>query len=585
MSVLARKSGAEFDAFNQMNQRPWSEFSRAFLFLHTMTPRNRCTQPGAWVESMKRIEIYDTTLRDGSQGEGINFSLQDKLLVTRKLDELGVDYIEGGYPLSNPKDFEYFQEVHKLQLKHAKVAAFGMTRRKNCDPAADVCLKALVDSKAAVITIVGKSWEMHVTDVLGTTLEENLNMIAESVAYCKSQPHVKEVIYDAEHFFDGFKASPQYALNTLRAALEGGARMIVLCDTNGGTLPEEIAERVAKVKSAYPEAAIGIHCHNDCDVATANSLTAIYQGATQVQGTINGIGERCGNADLVAIIANLSLKRGYDLLQPRSLVHLTELSRYVYEIANMNFQSNQPFVGTSAFAHKGGMHAHGVARVSASYEHIDPELVGNERRILISELSGQSNILAKTAKYAIENNKEFGIKLRDMVQDLENQGYEFEAAEASFDLLVKKALGVYHPKFERVGYRVNVETLTSSLQFGEEGPTVSGLTTEATVKVKIDEVTHHTVAEGDGPVNALDAALRKSLQSTYPRLAEMQLVDYKVRVVNARAGTAARVRVVIESRDHEHVWGTVGVSENIIEASWLAMVDSFEYKLFKDDEK
>jgi 2-isopropylmalate synthase len=534
---------------------------------------------------MKRIEIYDTTLRDGSQGEGINFSLQDKLLVTKRLDELGVDYIEGGYPLSNPKDFEYFQEVRNLPLKHAKVAAFGMTRRKNCDPAADVCLKALVESKATVITIVGKTWDMHVTQVLGTTLDENVNMIADSVRYCKSQPHVEEVIYDAEHFFDGFKANPEYALQTLRAASDAGARMLVLCDTNGGTLPEDIAERVAKVRQELPGAAIGIHCHNDCDVATANSLTAIYQGATQVQGTINGIGERCGNADLVAIIANLSLKRGYDLLQPRSLVHLTELSRYVYEIANMNFQSNQPFVGTSAFAHKGGMHAHGVARISASYEHIDPELVGNERRILISELSGQSNILAKTAKYAIENNKEFGIKLRDMVQDLENQGYEFEAAEASFDLLVKKALGVYQPKFERAGYRVNVETLPTPLQFGEEGPCVNGLTTEATVKVKIDDVMHHTVAEGDGPVNALDGALRKALQSTYPRLKEMQLVDYKVRVVNARAGTAARVRVVIESRDHEDVWGTVGVSENIIEASWLALADSFEYKLFKDDER
>jgi len=522
---------------------------------------------------MKRIEIYDTTLRDGSQGEGINFSLQDKLLVTRRLDDLGVDYIEGGYPLSNPKDSEYFQEVRNLRLRHAKVAAFGMTRRKNCDPAADVCLKALVDSKASVITIVGKTWDMHVTNVLGTTHEENLRMIADSVGHCRSQAHVEEVIYDAEHFFDGFKANPEYAIQTLRAAHEAGARILVLCDTNGGTLPEDVAERVAKVKQAIPGATLGIHCHNDCDVATANSLTAIYQGATHVQGTINGIGERCGNADLVCIVANLSLKRGYDVLQAGSLRHLTELSRYVYEIANMNFRSGQPFVGTSAFAHKGGMHAHGVARVSASYEHIDPELVGNERRILISELSGQSNILAKTAKYAIENNKEFGIKLRDIVQDLENQGYEFEAAEASFDLLVKKALDVYRPKFERLAYRVGVETLENQ-----------AVTTEATVKVRLGDAVHHSVAEGDGPVNALDGALRKALQATYPRLAELQLVDYKVRVVNSRAGTAARVRVVIESRDHHDVWGTVGVSENIIEASWLALVDSFEYKLFKDEE-
>jgi len=522
---------------------------------------------------MTRIEIYDTTLRDGSQGEGINFSLQDKLLITRRLDELGVDYIEGGYPLSNPKDFEYFQEVRKLKLHHAKIAAFGMTRRKNCDPATDVCLKALVDSMAAVITIVGKTWDMHVTEVLGTTLDENLRMIEDSVRHCKSQSHVDEVLYDAEHFFDGYKANPQYALKTLKAALDGGAKTLILCDTNGGTLPEDIAERVGKVHTAFPGVELGIHCHNDSDVATANSLAAVYQGATQVQGTINGIGERCGNADLVSIIANLSLKRDYAVLKPTSLRHLTELSRYVYEVANMNFRNGQPFVGTSAFAHKGGMHAHGVARVSASYEHIDPELVGNERRILISELSGQSNILSKTAKYAIENNKEIGIKLRDMVQDLENQGYEFEAAEASFDLLIKKALGVYRPKFERLAYRVNVETMADN-----------ALNTEATVKVRVADAIQHTVAEGDGPVNALDGALRKSLQHAYPRLAEMQLVDYKVRVVNSRAGTAARVRVVIESRDHDAVWGTVGVSENIIEASWLALADSFEYKLFKDEE-
>jgi 2-isopropylmalate synthase len=522
---------------------------------------------------MTRIEIYDTTLRDGSQGEGINFSLQDKLLITRRLDELGVDYIEGGYPLSNPKDFEYFQEVRKLKLQHAKIAAFGMTRRKNCDPATDVCLKALVDSHAPVITIVGKTWDMHVTEVLGAKLDENLRMIEDSVRYCKSQPHVEEVLYDAEHFFDGYKANPEYALQTLKAALAGGAKTLILCDTNGGTLPEDIAERVSKVRQSLPGVPLGIHCHNDSDVATANSLAAVYQGATQVQGTINGIGERCGNADLVSIIANLVLKRGYDVLRPSSMRHLTELSRYVYEIANMNFRNGQPFVGTSAFAHKGGMHAHGVARVSASYEHIDPALVGNERRILISELSGQSNILSKTAKYAIENNKEIGVKLRDMVQDLENQGYEFEAAEASFDLLIKKALGVYHPKFERLAYRVNAETMADNT-----------LTTEATVKVRVADAIQHTVAEGDGPVNALDGALRKALQSTYPRLAEMQLVDYKVRVVNSRAGTAARVRVVIESRDHDAVWGTVGVSENIIEASWLALADSFEYKLFKDEE-
>ncbi len=450
---------------------------------------------------MARIQIYDTTLRDGSQGEGINFSLHDKLLVTRRLDELGVDYIEGGYPLSNPKDFEYFQEVRKLPLQHAKVAAFGMTRRKNCRPADDTCLKALVESRTDVVTIVGKTWDMHVREVIGTTLDENLRMIADSVAYCKAQPHVKEVLYDAEHFFDGVRHNPEYALQTLRAACDAGAVVLILCDTNGGTLPEEIAERVAAVRKAVPGCALGIHCHNDCDVGVANSLAAIAQGATQVQGTINGIGERCGNADLVSIIANLALKRGHEVLRPGSLAHLTEVSRYVYEIANMNFRSGQPFVGMSAFAHKGGMHAHGVARNTASYEHIDPAQVGNERRILVSELSGQSSILAKTAKYAIANDKAAMAKILNRVQDLENAGYEFEAAEASFDLLVKKALGVYEPKFERLAYRV------------ETGADAHGaIVTEATVKLRVGGTLQHTVSEGDGPVNALDGALRKALQ-------------------------------------------------------------------------
>jgi len=519
-----------------------------------------------------RIAIYDTTLRDGSQGEGVNFSLQDKLLITRRLDELGVDYIEGGYPLSNPKDFEYFQEVKKVPLAHAKVAAFGMTRRKNCKPADDTCIKALIDSQAAVITLVGKTWDMHVREILNASLEENLAMISDSVGYCVSQG--REVIYDAEHFFDGFKHNPKYALQTLRAAMDAGATALILCDTNGGTLPGEITAAVKQVKETFPKTDIGIHCHNDCDVAVANSLAAVREGATQVQGTINGIGERCGNADLVSVIANLGLKLGYDVLQPGSLQHLTELSRYVYEIANMNFRASQPFVGQSAFAHKGGMHAHAVAKVTASYEHVDPAFVGNERRILVSELAGQSSILAKTAKYALQNDRAMMVTILNQVQDLENAGYEFEAAEASFDLLVKKCLGLYRPRFERLHYRVNVETNAEGV-----------LTTEATVKVRVGDRVEHTVGEGDGPVNALDRALRKALVPVYPRLAEMQLVDYKVRVVNSREGTAARVRVVIESRDGANVCGTVGVSENIIEASWLALADSFEYKLFKDEEQ
>ncbi|MFN4260158.1 MAG: citramalate synthase [Gemmataceae bacterium] len=519
---------------------------------------------------MARIFLYDTTLRDGSQGEGVNFSLQDKLLITRRLDELGIDFIEGGYPLSNPKDFEYFQEVRQLPLKHAQIAAFGMTRRKGVEAAQDTCVKALLDAQTPIVTIVGKTWDLHVRDVLNTTLEENLRMIGDSVACCKQAG--RQVFYDAEHFFDGFRHSPDYALQTLRTAQDAGATVIILCDTNGGTLPDAIAAAVGRVKNEL-HVEIGIHCHNDCDVAVANSLAAVSRGATQVQGTINGIGERCGNADLVSVIANLALKLGQDVLRDGSLARLTEVSRYVYEIANMNFRSNQPFVGASAFAHKGGMHTHAIARNPASYEHIDPALVGNERRILVSELSGQSTILAKTTKYAITHDRALMTQILSQVQDLENAGYEFEAAEASFDLLVKKAVGQYQPKFERLNYRVGIEA-------DQAGNPV----TEATVKIRVGEQVQHTVAEGDGPVNALDGALRKALQAFYPNLAEMQLVDYKVRVVNSRAGTAARVRVVIESRDGDAVWGTVGVSENIIEASWLALVDSFEYKLFKDEE-
>lgn len=519
---------------------------------------------------MARIHVYDTTLRDGSQGEGVNFSLQDKLLITRRLDELGVDFIEGGYPLSNPKDFEYFQEVRKLPLRHAKIAAFGMTRRKGVAAEQDTCIKALLDAQSPIITIVGKTWDLHVREVLGTTPEENLRMIADSVACCKAAG--REVFYDAEHFFDGFRHNADYALQTLRAAQDAGASVIILCDTNGGTLPEEISAVVAKARQSL-RVEIGIHCHNDCDVAIANTLAGVAGGATQIQGTINGIGERCGNADLVTAIANLALKRGHELLAPGSLPRLTELSRYIYEIANMNFRSNQPFVGLSAFAHKGGMHTHAIAKNTASYEHIDPAQVGNERRILVGELSGQSTILAKTTKYQLSHDRTLMAKVLSQVQDLEHEGYEFEAAEASFDLLVKKAAGLYHPKFERLAYRVNIEA-------DERGQPI----TEATVKVRVGERTMHTVSEGDGPVNALDGALRKALEVCYPRLAELQLVDYKVRVVNSRAGTAARVRVVIESRDGDAVWGTVGVSENIIEASWKALVDSFEYKLFKDEE-
>ena len=518
---------------------------------------------------MARIQIYDTTLRDGSQGEGVNFSLQDKLMITARLDELGVDYIEGGYPLSNPKDSSYFRAVSELSLRHTKVAAFGMTRRRDLAAEDDQGMKALVAARTPVVTIVGKTWDLHVREVLGVSLDENLRMIADSVAFCAAS--VPEVVYDAEHLFDGFKHNPDYALRTLRAAADAGAAWIVLCDTNGGSLPEEIAEAVQQVahEIAVP---LGIHTHNDGELAVANSLAAIRHGARQVQGTINGLGERCGNADLCSIIANLAIKYpDYQVLLPGKLVHLTEVSRYVYDTANMNFRPDQPFVGVSAFAHKGGMHVHGVRRIAASYEHIDPETVGNERRVLVSELSGKSNIAEKLAEYGLEQDSALLARVLDRVQELENEGYQFEAAEASFVLLVDRLAQRHNDWFHQRGFHVNVSRMGQSEAL-----------TEATIKLQVGDHLEHTVSEGDGPVNALDGALRKALERHYPRLREMHLADYKVRVINARAGTAARVRVVIESRDHDSVWGTVGVSENVIEASWLALIDAFEYKLSRD---
>jgi len=510
-----------------------------------------------------KIELYDTTLRDGSQGEGVNFSLQDKLLLTAKLDEFGVDYIEGGYPLSNPKDAAYFQEVAKLRLKHAKVAAFGMTRRKGVTAADDVGMKALAGAETEVVTVVGKTWDLHVAEVLRVDLDENLAMIADSVRFLAASG--RTVFYDAEHFFDGLKANREYALRTIEAAAKAGARAVILCDTNGGSQPAWVAEATALAKSRV--GAVGFHGHNDGDLATANSLAAVEAGATQVQGTINGIGERCGNADLVCIIPNLALKLKKPVLHDEAkLARLVDLSRYVYDLANMSFRPGQPFVGASAFAHKGGMHVHAVEKIPHSYEHIEPALVGNDRRILVSELSGQSNVLAlSAAKHALS--REQAVRVLNRIQDLEHEGYQFEAADGSYDLLIRRELGAYKPLFDKATYRVITEESDGNF------------VTEATVKVWLGDKVEHTVAEGDGPVNALDAALRKALEPVYPALKEMRLVDYKVRVVNPRAGTAARVRVTIESRNGDAVWGTVGVHENIIEASWKALVESFEYKV------
>ena len=528
----------------------------------------------------RRVALYDTTLRDGSQGEGVNFSVQDKLQIVLRLDELGFDFVEGGYPLSNPKDAEFFARARDLDLKHATLCAFGMTRRKGIAAEDDVGLNALLDANTPAVTVVGKTWDLHVTEVLRVDRAENRAMIADSVAYLhagSSGSGGRRVIYDAEHFFDGYRSDPEFALETLRSAAEAGAEIAVLCDTNGGSLPGFVAEAVAAAVRELP-CPVGIHCHNDSDLATANTLAAVEAGAVQVQGTINGVGERCGNADLVAAAANLSLKLGYDVLTPGGAGHLTELSRYVYELANMSFRRGQPFVGSSAFAHKGGMHVHAVNRLARSYEHIDPAAVGNERRILVSELSGRSNIVAAATRLKIEADDALMRKVLDRVVELEHAGYQFEAAEASFELLVKKCAGTFVPHFDLDHYRVNIESGEALKGPGSEP------VTEASIKLTVNGEPRHEVAEGDGPVNALDAALRKALRPSFPFLKDVTLTDYKVRVINPTEGTAARVRVTIETHGppadgSPSEWATVGVSENVVEASWLALCDSVEYAL------
>jgi 2-isopropylmalate synthase len=521
--------------------------------------------------SLRRIEVYDTTLRDGTQGEGFNLSLQDKLLIAQKLDDLGVDYIEGGYPLSNPKDEAFFREIRGMKLKHAKIAAFGMTRRRGIRAEDDPGMKCLLDSDSPVITIVGKSSAYQVKAVLNVTLEENLAMIADSVRLMASAGRM--VVYDAEHFFDAFRADREYAIQTLVAAQEAGARVLCLCDTNGGCMPEWISEAMAEVKR-HTSVKLGIHPHNDSGVAVANGLAGVMAGADHVQGTINGFGERCGNMDLLTVIANLQLKYKFDCLEPGSLVHLTDVSRYVYETANINPVRYQPFVGASAFAHKGGMHVHAVQKDVSTYEHVSPEAVGNTRKILVSEMSGQSNIAAKAGKkFQLENDKAALKRVLLRVQDMENQGYQFEASEASFELLLRKEIGRYRSFFELDHYRVVV------LKHNGDTPVA-----EATVKLHVGERSEHHVAEGDGPVNALDGALRKALTGHYPAIADVHLTDYKVRVINSRQETAAGVRVVVESKRKKadgtiELFGTIGVSENIIDASWQALVDAYEYHL------
>lgn len=529
----------------------------------------------------KRICFYDTTLRDGAQTEGISLSLADKLDIARKLDDFGIDYIEGGWPGSNPKDMEFFKELARTPLKRSKVAAFGSTRRAHGKAEHDANILGLLEAKTKVVTIFGKSWDLHVTDVFRTSLKENLAMISESVAYLKTKK--LEVIYDAEHFFDGFRSDRKYALSTLREAAKAGADVIVLCDTNGGSLPFEVRCAVEEASKTV-KVPLGIHCHNDVNLAVANSLLAVEKGCVHVQGTINGYGERCGNADLTSLIA-IILSKGdifgnrpsmsAALLRKTSkirLKELTEVSRFVAEVCNMPLQFNQPFVGTSAFAHKAGVHVDAMVKNARTYEPIDPALVGNQRRFLVSELSGKTNILAKAREFNVDLAKD-SPEMRNIlakIRELENEGYQFEAAEASFELLVKKLTGKYNPYFDHLGFRV--------MDTKEED---KGVVSEASVKVKVRGEIEHTAAAGDGPVNALDNALRKALKRFYPVIADIRLTDYKVRVVNSQAGTAAKVRVFIQFQDDRKSWQTVGVSENIIEASWQALVDAVEYKLHK----
>ncbi len=515
---------------------------------------------------MTYVAIYDTTLRDGTQREGISLSVADKLRVTELLDSLGVAYIEGGWPGSNPKDAAYFDAVRDLDLKHARIAAFGSTCRKNSQPADDPNIRALVDAQTPVVTVVGKTSMLHVTDVLQTTPAENLRMIRESVAYLKALG--KEVIYDAEHFFDGVKLDLEYGFDTLRAALDGGADVVVLCDTNGGSLPWEIARYVTAMRDAFPAAVIGVHTHNDGELAVANSLAAVQAGATHVQGTINGYGERCGNANLISIIPDLALKMGISCLPHDDLRLLTHVSRAVAEIANLAPDHHLPFVGKSAFAHKGGIHVAAVRRNVDSYQHIDPALVGNEMRILISDLSGQGNLLSKAEEFGLDVSKAEALQVLEEIKALESEGYVFEGAEASVAVRLHRARPNYEPIFKLIDFTVIVEDRRGR-----------GHLAEAMVKLDVNGDVVHTAAEGNGPVNALDLALRKALVPRYPQLADFQLADYKVRILDGLNGTGAITRVLIDTHNGQHRWSTVGAGTNIIRASWLALVDSVEYGL------
>lgn len=513
------------------------------------------------------VKIFDTTLRDGTQGEGISLSVEDKIKIARKLDELGVHYIEGGWPGSNSKDIEFFERARDMKFTNAKITAFGSTRRKDSIASDDINLNRLVESGAQVATIFGKSWDFHVTTAIQTTLEENLAMIYDSVLYLKSCG--LEVIYDAEHFFDGYKNNPEYALQTIKKAQDAGADWIVLCDTNGGSLPGEVTSIVTTVKQNVTTP-VGIHAHNDCELGVANSLAAVQAGAGQVQGTINGYGERCGNANLSSVIPNLQLKLGYSVISEDQLKSLTSVSRYISEIANMHMPVNQPYVGNAAFAHKGGIHVSAILKDASTYEHTKPEHVGNKQRVLVSELAGQSNVLVKAQELNLDFNKEHQ-KTKEVIEkikDLEHQGYQFEGADATLELLLREAFEGLEEIFTLESFKILVEKSTNH-----------SVVSEAIVKVKVHGETIYTAAEGNGPVNALDNALRKALIQYYPDIKNVHLSDYKVRVLDEKDATAGKVRVLIESTDFNTTWNTLGVSSNIIEASWYALVDSLRYAL------
>ena len=525
----------------------------------------------------RTVEIFDSTLRDGAQGEGISFSVQDKLNIVKTLDELGISYIEAGNPGSNPKDLEFFQEVKKIKLQNARLVAFGATRRKDISVESDVNLQSLLVAETSHVAIFGKSWDFQVREILKASLEENLSMIYETVAFLTKNN--RKVIFDAEHFFDGYKANPEYALMSLKSAVKGGAICLSLCDTNGGTMPSQMKEIVERVVNEFvPEGVtIGIHTHNDTGMAVANSVIAVEAGAGQVQGTFIGIGERTGNANLSTIIPNLELKLGYKCLPEGNIRLLTPYARRIAEIANVTLEETMPYVGQTAFAHKAGMHIDAVTKNTTAYEHVSPELVGNERVFLMSEVAGRSMIIEKIKKFdkTITKDSPVAAAIIQQVKELEHEGYQFEGADGSFELLVRKAIGKYQPFFKLHYYKI----------LGEQPPLDKNLCSFAQLKIEVDGKEEITAGEGDGPVHALDVALRKALEHFFPAVADIRLTDYKVRVLDSKSATAARVRVLIESTDGIDQWATVGVSPDVMAASWQALVDSFEYKLIKDVEK